>query len=93
MRWIYSSSKFKYDGNPVERRKAKCKTPLGELIVFESVGGRPMMQYFYIGFGRDNNGHIVPHLNTGKMPCGTLEAGVLMQEIKWKELIDKMIDS
>lgn len=92
MNWTYTSSKFRYNGKPVERRKATCVTPLGELKVFEAVGGRPMMLYFYIGRMRQGE-DIVPTLNSAKMPCGTLEAGVLLQEIRWKELIDAMLAS
>jgi len=92
MKWIYSSSKFKYDGKPVERRKAVCDTPLGELRVFESVGGKPMIQYISIGKERID-GKVVPtHINHPTEPCGTLEAGVLMLEIKWNELIKAILD-
>lgn len=92
MNWIYASSKFRYNGEPVERRRAACDTPFGQLQVFEAVGGRAMMQYFYIGFRRDSNGSIVPSLSTARIPCHSLETGVLLQEVKWKELTDKMIN-
>jgi hypothetical protein len=89
MNWKYTSSKFKYDNKPVERRKAILDTPLGELKVFEAVNGNAKMSYMYIGY-ENVGGKIIPRLNYATMPCSTLEEGVELLEKRWNELTTKM---
>lgn len=61
MNWIETSSKFRYCGKPVIRKKAICKTIIGIFEVYEAVGGKvfvrhPFVRNEYIGPTGFNNG-------------------------------------
>lgn len=45
MEWIFTESSFTYNGTPVTRRKATCKTIIGNFVVSEAVNGNTFIKH------------------------------------------------
>ena len=87
MNWDRSESSFKYNGDPVIRKHATIKTPIGLFQVHEAVSGKafiqnPLIKSEYISdFGYDNG--CEEWFGPSKVFVKSFDAGIKLSEEIW----------